>query len=192
MMLSSPLHVQQAPSIKSLPELIDRASNRFGPKIAYVCGAEKQTFAQVKADTSAIAAGLLSIPGTCFGDRVALMAPNIIEFPIITFGILRAGLVQVNVNPLYTPVELRHQLTDCDAEVIFIHEAALPTLAEIIPDTKIRHIILINNAQSYPLSMERRVWSVRNLAGAYDDPSRRERLLFEYRKTTTRHFDQTA
>ncbi len=78
------------------------------------------------------------------GDRVAIMLPNILAFPVIMFGILRAGLVQVNVNPLYTPRELKHQLNDADTDTIFIFSGSSPTLAEVVADTPIKNVLIAN------------------------------------------------
>jgi long-chain acyl-CoA synthetase len=80
--------------------------------------------------------------GIARGDRVAMMAPNTLGFVVGMFGIIRAGGVQVNVNPMYSPRELRHQLQDADVETIVIFSGSTPTLAEIIDDTPVNRVIV--------------------------------------------------
>ena len=87
------------------------------------------------------------------GDRIAVMLPNLPAFPLAMLGILRAGAVQVNVNPLYTPRELEHQLNDAGAEIIVIFSGASPTLAEIIGNTKVRHVIVVETGDGVGLKL---------------------------------------
>jgi long-chain acyl-CoA synthetase len=82
--------------------------------------------------------------GIVKGDRVALMAPNMMAFPIAMLGILRAGGVQVNVNPMYTARELEHQLNDADTDTIVVYSGSTGTLADVIGKTKIRNVIVAN------------------------------------------------
>src|SRR5207244_13033125 len=76
------------------------------------------------------------------GDRIALMMPNILQYPVCLFGILRAGCTVVNVNPLYTARELEHQLTDSGAEVIVVVENFAHTVQEVLGKTKVRTVIV--------------------------------------------------
>src|SRR5262249_53688895 len=80
--------------------------------------------------------------GLKFGDRVAVMMPNVLQYPVTTAGVLRAGMVVVNVNPLYTPRELEHQLNDSGAEAIVILENFATTLEKIIKNTRVKHVIV--------------------------------------------------
>ncbi len=89
-----------------------------------------------------LAAYLQTELGKKKGDRVAIMSPNILAFPVAMFANIRAGLVQVNVNPLYTPRELQHQLSDADTDTIVIFSGSTPVLAEIIADTPIKNVII--------------------------------------------------
>ena len=75
------------------------------------------------------------------GDRVAVMMPNLLVHPVVSFGIIRAGGVQVNVNPLYTPRELAHQLNDSGADMIVIFNQVTPTLAAIIEQTGVKTVV---------------------------------------------------
>ena len=76
------------------------------------------------------------------GDRVAIMMPNLLQYPIVLFGALRAGLTVVNTNPLYTGRELKHQLNDSGAKAIFILENFANTLEEVVDDTAVEHIVV--------------------------------------------------
>ncbi|SAL75012.1 long-chain fatty acid--CoA ligase [Caballeronia choica] len=125
----------------SIVSLTDDAMIRFADKTAFVCAGQKFTFAEIDALSRDFCAYLQSV-GVKKGDRVAVMLPNIAAFPIAFLGIIRAGAVQVNVNPLYTSRELEHQLSDSGSERIVIYGDALPTLAAIIANTPVRHVLI--------------------------------------------------
>jgi long-chain acyl-CoA synthetase len=125
----------------SIVSLTDDAMIRFADKTAFVCAGQKFTFAEIDALSRDFCAYLQSV-GVKKGDRVAVMLPNIAAFPIAFLGIIRAGAVQVNVNPLYTSRELEHQLRDSGSERIVIYGDALPTLAAIIANTPVRHVLI--------------------------------------------------
>lgn len=91
-----------------------------------------------------LAAYLQNQIGLKKGDRIAVMSPNIMAFPIALCANIRSGLVQVNVNPLYTPRELEHQLNDADTDTIIIYSGSTPVLAEIIANTSIKNVIVAN------------------------------------------------
>ena len=76
------------------------------------------------------------------GDRIAMMMPNLLQYPVAIFGALRAGLIVVNVNPLYTPRELEHQLRDSGAKAILIFENSAHVLSAVIENTEIEHVII--------------------------------------------------
>ena len=99
------------------------------------------TFDELERQTRAFAAYLQSVIKLQKGDRVAIMMPNILQYPVAVFGILRAGLVVVNCNPLYTPRELEHQLKDSGAKAILIVENFACTLEKVIGKTDIKHVI---------------------------------------------------
>src|SRR5476651_1006264 len=99
------------------------------------------TYAQLDALSRAFAAWLQHKSGLQRGDRVALMMPNLLQYPIALFGVLRAGIVVVNTNPLYTPRELEHQLKDSGAKAIVIVENFAGTLEQVIKNTPIQHVI---------------------------------------------------
>src|SRR5712671_7326730 len=89
-------------------------------------------------------AAYLQGTGLKFGDRVAIMMPNVLQYPVAAAGVLRAGMTVVNVNPLYTPRELEHQLNDSGAEAIVILENFASTLEKVIKNTRVKHVILAN------------------------------------------------
>ena len=101
-------------------------------------------YAQFDAASRSVAAYLQNKMGVKRGDRVALMCPNIFAFPVAMMGILRAGATQVNVNPLYTPRELQHQLNDAGVETILLFSGSTPTLSAILDDTAIKTVITID------------------------------------------------
>lgn len=108
---------------RSVIEIFEEANSRFTNHVAFTNFGQSLTFAEVDKKSRAVAAYLQNDLGLKKGDRVAIMLPNILAFPVVMFGILRAGLVQVNVNPLYTARELKHQLNDADAQTIFAFQA---------------------------------------------------------------------
>jgi len=105
----------------SLLELLEEAFKKHGPKPAYSCMGATLTYKQLDENSAAIGAWLQA-KGLGKGKRVAIMMPNILQYPVVLAGVLRAGCTVVNVNPLYTPRELEHQLKDSGADAIFILE----------------------------------------------------------------------
>src|SRR5690606_37543951 len=99
------------------------------------------TYSEVDVLVTQFAAYLLGELGLKKGDRVALMMPNCLQYPIATFGVLRAGLTVVNVNPLYTARELRHQLVDAGAAAIVVVDNFGHTVQEVLADTPLRQVI---------------------------------------------------
>ncbi|WP_230658121.1 AMP-binding protein [Psychrobacter sp. I-STPA10] len=114
----------------SLIEVFEQSFATYKDKIAYVCLGAELTFAQLDDYSRQIAAYLQSL-GLEKGDKVAVMMPNILQMPVTVLGVLRAGYVLVNVNPLYTSKELAHQLDDSDAKVLFIIENFAKTYQDI-------------------------------------------------------------
>lgn len=126
----------------SLNALFEQAVTRHADKRAFINMGDSLTFAQLDACSRAFAAWLQQHPALSKGDRVALMMPNLLQYPIALFGILRAGMVVVNVNPLYTPRELKHQLIDSGAKAIVVITNFAHTLEKVISDTQIKQVIL--------------------------------------------------
>jgi len=126
---------------RSLVEMTDEAFTKYAERNAYVCMGKYLTYGELDALSSTMAAWLQST-GLKKGARVAIMMPNVLQYPIAIAAILRAGYIVVNVNPLYTPRELEHQLKDSGAEAIFVLENFAGTLAKVIANTAIKHVVV--------------------------------------------------
>jgi long-chain acyl-CoA synthetase len=125
----------------SLVALLDDAWKRHARRTASVCFGTTLTYAELDERAQALAAWLQS-RGIQRGDRVALMMPNVPQYLVALGAVLRAGGVVVNVNPLYTPRELQHQLSDSGATAIIVLENFANTVAEVIDDTEVKHVVL--------------------------------------------------
>ncbi|RFU44791.1 AMP-binding protein [Paraburkholderia sp. DHOC27] len=125
----------------SVLAILEAAMTRYADKTAFVSAGQRLSYAEIDALSRDFCAYLQNA-GVKKGDRVAVMLPNIAAFPIAMLGIVRAGAVQVNVNPLYTPRELEHQLRDSGSECIVIYGDALPTLAAVVAHTAIRQVLV--------------------------------------------------
>ncbi|HGI5919241.1 TPA: long-chain-fatty-acid--CoA ligase FadD [Yersinia enterocolitica] len=126
----------------SLVEMFENSALRYADQPAFINMGEVMTFRKLEERSRAFAAYLQQGLGLQKGDRVALMMPNLLQYPIALFGILRAGMVVVNVNPLYTPRELEHQLNDSGAVAIVIVSNFAHTLEKIVFKTQVKHVIL--------------------------------------------------
>lgn len=120
---------------------------------ALECFGQTMSYAELSEAADSFAAWLQTKLGIMKGDRIALMCPNVFAFPIAMHGIIRAGAAQVNVNPLYTPRELAHQLNDAGVETIVIYAGSTPVLAEIIANTSVKNIITVDLADGTDLSI---------------------------------------
>ncbi|MDO9181043.1 MAG: long-chain-fatty-acid--CoA ligase [Bacteriovorax sp.] len=139
----------------SIPEILQESFTNYSLNKAFSCMGKSLTYSEVDLQSRKFASYLENNLGLKKGDRVALMLPNILQYPIALFGILRAGLVAVNVNPLYTPRELEHQLKDSGAVAIIIFENACHTLQSVLPRTDVKHILTtsIGDMLGFPKSM---------------------------------------
>ncbi len=125
----------------SLVELMEESFAKFGERCAYSFLGKDTTFGQTDTQSRALAAYLQGL-GLAKGDRVAIMMPNVPQYPVAVAAVLRAGFVVVNVNPLYTPRELEHQLRDSGAKAIVIIENFAATLQQCIANTPVKHVVL--------------------------------------------------
>ncbi len=125
----------------SLVDVLSDSCRRFAELPAYRSMGVTMRFRELDAASRAFAAWLQKSAGLQRGDRVALMMPNLMQYPVALFGILRAGMVVVNVNPLYTPRELRHQLKDADVRAIVVLENFAHTLGQVIGETGVRTVV---------------------------------------------------
>ncbi|EOW6719976.1 long-chain-fatty-acid--CoA ligase FadD [Cronobacter dublinensis] len=126
----------------SLVDLFEQSCTRFADQPAFTNMGEVMTFRKLEERSRAFAAWLQQGLGLQKGDRVALMMPNLLQYPVALFGILRAGMIVVNVNPLYTPRELEHQLNDSGASAIVIVSNFAHTLEKVVDKTQVKHVIL--------------------------------------------------
>jgi len=139
----------------SVVELLEDSFKKFSDKEAFYCMGTSYTYRELDVLSQKFAGYLQTTLGLKKGDRVALMMPNILQYPIALFGILRAGLVAVNVNPLYTARELEHQLNDAGAETIIIFENSCHTLQQILSKTKVKNVLVtgIGDLLSFPKNL---------------------------------------
>ena len=135
----------------SIKHLFENCCEKFKDLPAYSNLGCTITYGDLDARTREFAAFLQSLPGLAKGDRVAIMMPNLLQYPIAIFGILRAGMIVVNVNPLYTPRELEHQLKDSGAKAILIVENFATTLQQVIKATPVEHVITTQIGDMLPV-----------------------------------------
>jgi long-chain acyl-CoA synthetase len=128
--------------IDTLKSLIEDACGRFADRIAYHSMGTSITYRELEAQSRAFGAWLQQRAGLKSGDRIAIMLPNLLQYPIAMFGALRAGLTVVNTNPLYTASELEHQLKDSGALAVVVLENFAATLQQALPQTRVRQIIV--------------------------------------------------
>jgi long-chain acyl-CoA synthetase len=125
----------------SLAELMANACRRYGDRTAYLSMGKGLSYAELDRLSQEFAGWLQSV-GMTKGSRVALMMPNLFQYPVCLFGALRAGCVVVNVNPLYTPRELEHQMRDSGAETIVVVENFAHTVEQVLTHTNLRHVVV--------------------------------------------------
>ena len=125
----------------SIPALLDHVFAKFADRPAFHNLGRTLSYAELDRLSRDFAAFLQGLPGMGRGERVAIMSPNLLQYPVVLFGILRAGMTVVNVNPLYTPRELEHQLRDSGARAIVIVENFAHSLEQVLGETGVEHVI---------------------------------------------------
>jgi long-chain acyl-CoA synthetase len=133
------IDVDEFPSIVSV---LDNAIEKYRDRPAFSNLGKVLTYADIDRLSNEFASYLLNVLKLKKGDRVALMMPNVLQYPIAIFGALRAGLTVVNTNPLYTPRELKHQLDDSGASVLVVLENVAHTAAEVVAGTGVKQVIV--------------------------------------------------
>ena len=138
----------------SIKDILEKSCEKFGDKKAFTCMGRSITYRELDKLTRNFAA-YLQKRGLKKGDRLAIMLPNILQYPVVLFGALRAGLTIVNTNPLYPPRELEHQLHDSGAQAIVILENFAATLQEVLPKTNIKLVITtqVGDLLGFPKSL---------------------------------------
>ncbi|HHF0488312.1 long-chain-fatty-acid--CoA ligase FadD [Vibrio diabolicus] len=135
---------------ESLVEMFEQSVQKYADQPAFMNMGSVMTFRKLEERSRAFAAYLQNELKLQKGDRVALMMPNLLQYPVALFGILRAGCIAVNVNPLYTPRELEHQLNDSGATTIVIVSNFANTLEQIVDKTPVKHVVLTSLGQMLP------------------------------------------
>ena len=125
----------------SLVELLEKSCEKYQHNVAYINYGSTLTYQELEEKSRQFALFLKEL-GLKHGDRVALMMPNILQYPVALFGILRAGLIAVNTNPLYTPDEIIHQMNDSGASAIIALANFAQSLEKALPNTAIKHVII--------------------------------------------------
>lgn len=133
----------------SIVDIFEQSVKKYAENTSFINMGHSITFAELDRLSTQFAA-YLQDAGLQKGDPVAIMMPNIIQYPVAMFGILRAGMSVVNVNPLYTTRELKHQLNDSNAKAIVIIENFACTLAEVVKDTPVKKVLLTQIADMLP------------------------------------------
>jgi len=158
---------------RSLPALLEDAFRRYAERNAFIFMDHALTYAELDRLSAAFGAWLQAT-GLPRGARVAIMMPNILQYPVALAGALRAGYVVVNVNPLYTPRELEHQMKDSGAEAIVILENFALTLQQVVARTSLRHVIVtsLGDLLGFPKSVvvNFAVRRVKHMVPAYSLP----------------------
>ncbi len=126
----------------SVTELFEESVKKFGPAVAYECMGKTLTFQELDRLSAQFANYLIFELKLSKGSRVAIQMPNVLQYPVAMFGALRAGMVVVNTNPLYTPSEMKHQFNDSGADVIVIVANFASNLEKIRTDIQAKHVIL--------------------------------------------------
>ncbi|MEO5321687.1 long-chain-fatty-acid--CoA ligase [Mesorhizobium sp. CC13] len=126
---------------QSIGDLLAAACHQYAGRPAFSCMGKSLTYGELDRMSTAFAAWLQS-KGLAKGARVAIMMPNVLQYPVVMMAVLRAGYTVVNVNPLYTPRELEHQLKDSGAEAIVILENFATTLQAIVANTRVKHVVV--------------------------------------------------
>jgi len=126
---------------ENLVQIIEQTMVIYAELTAYSCLGQSITFAQVDKKSATLANYLINDAGLKAGDRVAIQLPNLIQYPIAAYAVIRAGLVLVNINPLYTAREMQHQFSDSGAKALIILDEMLPKLEHIIESTGIETVI---------------------------------------------------
>lgn len=135
---------------ESLVEMFEQSVQKYADQPAFMNMGSVMTFRKLEERSRAFAAYLQNELKLQKGDRVALMMPNLLQYPVALFGILRAGCIAVNVNPLYTPRELEHQLNDSGATTIVIVSNFANTLEQIVDKIPVKHVVLTSLGQMLP------------------------------------------
>lgn len=159
---------------RSIGEVFEKSAAKFGPRAAYVNMGAAISYSELDRLSRAFAAYLQSVLKLKRGARVALMMPNILQYPVALYGALRAGYAVVNCNPLYSPRELQHQLKDSGADTVVVAENFAWVLAKVIATTPVEHVVTtqLGDMLGFPRSLAVNfiVKAVRKMVPAWSIP----------------------
>ncbi|HEY5789740.1 MAG TPA: AMP-binding protein [Gammaproteobacteria bacterium] len=143
-------HELDLPALPTLVELFDAAVAEYAVQPAFLNLGHALSYSELERQSAAFGACLQQRFGLTKGERIAIMLPNVLQYPVVLFGVLRAGMVVVNVNPLYTVRELHHQLKDSGATAIVVLANFAQTVERAIAGTEVRHVIVTELADLLP------------------------------------------
>ncbi len=157
----------------SIAAALDSACERYGDKIALTCMGTDLTYRQLNRLATQFAGYLQSEIGLKKGDRMAIMVPNVMQFPIAFYAAQKLGIICVNTNPLYTPREMKHQFKDSGAKAIVIIDLFMNNLEQIVKETDIKHVIVTSISDQLPLLkglLVKTVMKMKKLVPAHNVP----------------------
>lgn len=135
---------------ESVIDVLDEACRKFADLPAFTSVGRTITYAELKQKADAFTAYLQRYTDLKPGDRIAVQLPNVVQFPVVVFGAMQAGLVVVNTNPLYTPHELEHQFNDAGVKAVVVFANMAANVEKILPTTTIKHVIVTEIADFHP------------------------------------------
>lgn len=140
---------------RNLPDLVHQACGRYADQKAFTCVVPNGmngslTYREIGELSDAFAAYLRDVCALRAGDRVAVQLPNSLTYPVVAFGVFKAGCVLVNTNPLYTPSEMIHQFNDAGVQVLVLVDMFADKLAEVVPKTGIKRVVLAGVSEMFP------------------------------------------
>ncbi len=127
---------------RSLKEVIETGCQQFADRDAFLHMGHRLTYRELEQRSAHFGAWLQHRAGMKPGDRIAIMLPNVLQYPVVMYGALRVGMTVVNTNPLYTATELEHQLRDSGAEVIVVLENFAATVQEVLASVPLKRVIV--------------------------------------------------
>lgn len=145
------INSNNVPRFSNVVELIDNTVFLHGEKPAYTCMGCTLSFDRLNQMSDCFASYLLNELKLEPGDRIAVQLPNILQFPVVFYGAIKAGIIVVNANPLFRPREIEHQLIDCGAKVLVVLANVAHNVAQIIEKTAVKHVIVTEIADMHPL-----------------------------------------
>ncbi len=160
---------------QSLPDVLALASKKFADLPAFTSVGRTMTYRELNEKSDQFAAYLQNETDLVAGDRIAVQLPNVIQYPVVLFGAMKAGMIVVNTNPLYTPKELEHQFNDANVKALVVFANMAHNVGKIIAKTSIKHVIITEIADFHPpikrLLVNSIVKYVKKMVPAYHIPN---------------------